>query len=113
VNNLERRIAALEQRLGPKFVSLKMRDGSQHRIRSDGQHLLALVCAAMRKHHAESLGELVAPSQFDAELKLIAESVSCDEEGGMVGLARVALNSPVGDVQANIADQEGDVGDGE
>lgn len=67
----------------------------------------------MHRHHDESVGEVAGPSEYDRELELIKASVGDDEEGELVNLARIALNSPIGDVAANILAQSGDDDDGE
>lgn len=111
--DLKRRIEALEGRLTPHYITLSMRDGSKARIRSGWRHLLPIVVEAMHRHHDESIGELVGPSEFDKELELIKKSIADDEEGQLISLARIALNSDPGDIRANRLDQDqgGDVGD--
>jgi len=99
--NLERRIRALEGRLVLKAITLVMPDGSQHKIRGDGQYLLTLCCEAMQQYHLKSEGLPVPPSEHAAALALIARSVSSDEQGAMLELARNALTADPGCPEAN------------
>lgn len=118
-NNLERRIRLLESRLSPKYIELEMANGRKHRIRGGGEHLLRLFRDAASQRYSRSVGEPVPPSQYPAELALIKESVNDNASemgcGQMVGLVRMLMNSPAGDIEANRLDeaQGGDIGDGE
>lgn len=93
---LERRIRALEGRLVFEAITLVMPDGARRKIRGDGDHLLELACEAMRMSHARTEGLPAPESKHAAELALIARSVSSDEQGAMLQLARNALTADPG-----------------
>jgi hypothetical protein len=62
----------------------------------------------MRQAHLRGLDLPIPPSEHAAALALIARSVSSDEEGAMLELARIALTQGPGDVQANRLAELGD-----
>ena len=78
-----KRIRSLEARMIPKFVILRMADGSTHKIRG-GVDLLHLFCEAAHDTGKEN-----------PVLKMIIDSVGSDENGRMIEAIKALAAGPI------------------
>jgi hypothetical protein len=90
--SIEARIKALEGKLSIDYITLRLSDGSERKIRGD--NLVDVLCASMRREYAKTAGLPIPVSQYDSEIDLIARSVSNDEEGSLINLIQVLAHGP-------------------
>ena len=93
--NLEKRIAALEQRIGGEAITLTMADGTIRQIRGDHRHWVTLHQAWTERVTAEGAGEPETASPLSVELNSIRDAIEIGEDdGGPLSLLRILLQGP-------------------
>jgi hypothetical protein len=92
MKDFEKRIKTLEKELAPKYITLTMVDGTQHRIPA-GLDLLHFFHQVVSGWDRDSgLGALYA---LHPEAQWLMEAVSSDESGHLLDLFRVLVEGPV------------------
>jgi len=99
MNIFKRRIKALEARLLPNFITLRMADGSTHKIRG-GIDLLHLFTEVEGDWYRLCCGKLGPPVPEEIlekypVFKKIIDSVGSDENGHMLDLFKVLAAGPI------------------
>lgn len=94
--NIEARIKALEGKLSIDYITLRLSDGTERKIRGD--NLLEVFREAMSREHAKREGLPIPAGKYAEEIDLILSSVSddCRENGNgeLVNLVRVLSQGP-------------------
>jgi hypothetical protein len=84
--DIERRIAALEEKVQREPVILHFSDGSQRTIRGDIRHWLALNRAETERYQAELNGLPVPQNPLSNELEAIKNAIRIDEPSQIFSL---------------------------